>query len=44
MYWRLVLREEREVAAEFGEAYARYRAATPAFMPRFGGDSPAGAA
>lgn len=39
MYWRLALREEREVAAEFGEAYTRYRAATPAFVPKFGGDS-----
>lgn len=37
MYWRLALREEREVEAEFGEAYARYRAATPAFVPRLGG-------
>jgi protein-S-isoprenylcysteine O-methyltransferase Ste14 len=26
--------EEREVRAEFGEAYARYAAATPAFVPR----------
>jgi len=39
MDWRLALREEREVAAEFGEAYTRYRAATPAFVPKFGGDS-----
>ena len=33
MYWRLALREEREVAAEFGEEYALYRAQTPAFLP-----------
>ena len=44
MYWRLALREEREVAATFGEEYARYRAATPAFVPKFGGDRPAGVA
>ncbi len=37
MYWRLALREEGEVEAEFGEAYARYRATTPAFLPGFGG-------
>ncbi|MBI4754317.1 MAG: isoprenylcysteine carboxylmethyltransferase family protein [Betaproteobacteria bacterium] len=40
MYARLAGREEREVAAEFGEAYERYRAATPAFFPRLG-DAPA---
>lgn len=36
MYVRLARREEREVMVEFGEQYARYRAATPAFIPRFG--------
>jgi len=36
MYVRLARREEREVATEFGEVYARYAAATPAFMPRMG--------
>jgi protein-S-isoprenylcysteine O-methyltransferase Ste14 len=36
MYVRLARREEREVRAEFGEAYARYAATTPAFIPRFG--------
>ena len=36
MYVRLARREEREVAAEFGEAYRRYAAVTPAFLPRFG--------
>jgi len=35
MYVRLARREEREVTAEFGEAYARYAAATPAFFPRW---------
>jgi protein-S-isoprenylcysteine O-methyltransferase Ste14 len=34
MYVRLARREEREVQAEFGEVYARYAAATPAFFPR----------
>ncbi len=37
MYIRLVRREEREVREEFGEAYARYAAVTPAFIPRFKG-------
>ena len=36
MYVRLARREEREVLAEFGEVYARYAAATPAFFPRLG--------
>jgi protein-S-isoprenylcysteine O-methyltransferase Ste14 len=36
MYVRLARREEREVLAEFGEAYRRYAAVTPAFLPRFG--------
>ncbi len=36
MYIRLARTEEREVAAEFGDAYARYAADTPAFFPRFG--------
>ena len=34
MYVRLARREGREVLAEFGEAYARYMANTPAFFPR----------
>jgi protein-S-isoprenylcysteine O-methyltransferase Ste14 len=34
MYIRLARREEREALAEFGEAYARYAATTPAFFPR----------
>jgi protein-S-isoprenylcysteine O-methyltransferase Ste14 len=34
MYARLARREEREVRAEFGESYAHYAAATPAFFPR----------
>ncbi len=36
MYVRLARREEREGLAEFGEIYARYAAATPAFFPRLG--------
>ena len=34
MYVRLARREERDAMAEFGEAYARYAARTPAFIPR----------
>lgn len=34
VYRRLALREEREVAREFGSAWARYAAATPRFVPR----------
>jgi protein-S-isoprenylcysteine O-methyltransferase Ste14 len=32
-YWRLSKAEERDSLAKFGEAYARYLAATPAFIP-----------
>ena len=35
MYVRLAQREEREVRGVFGDTYARYGAATPAFIPRF---------
>ncbi|HPE73168.1 MAG TPA: isoprenylcysteine carboxylmethyltransferase family protein [Candidatus Competibacter sp.] len=34
MYWRLALREEREVAAVFGDEYQRYTARTPRFIPK----------
>jgi protein-S-isoprenylcysteine O-methyltransferase Ste14 len=34
MYVKLAHREEREVQAEFGDAYTRYAAQTPAFFPR----------
>ena len=34
MYVRLALREEREVAAEFGDEYRRYASRTPRFLPR----------
>ena len=37
MYVRLARREERDARAEFGDAYARYEAGTPAFFPGFGG-------
>jgi protein-S-isoprenylcysteine O-methyltransferase Ste14 len=40
MYARLGRREEGEVRAEFGETYARYAAATPAFIPRLRGAAP----
>ena len=33
MYVRLARREERDAIAEFGQAYADYAAATPAFFP-----------
>ena len=35
MYVHLARREERDARAEFGEAYARYEAVTPAFIPGF---------
>lgn len=35
-YVRLAHREEREVAAEFGESWARYAALTPRWFPRWG--------
>jgi protein-S-isoprenylcysteine O-methyltransferase Ste14 len=47
MYVRLARREERESLAEFGEAYARYAAVTPGFVPRLDGHTsgrPAGGA
>jgi protein-S-isoprenylcysteine O-methyltransferase Ste14 len=34
MYWRLAMREEREVEAEFGERYRAYASDVPAFIPR----------
>lgn len=34
MYWRLAVSEARETAARFGEVYAAYKRATPAFIPR----------
>jgi protein-S-isoprenylcysteine O-methyltransferase Ste14 len=36
MYVKLARREEREVLEEFGEAYARYAATTPPFIPCLG--------
>lgn len=35
-YYRLAMREEREMIAQFGEAYLRYRSQVPAFVPRLG--------
>jgi len=40
MYVRLAHREEREARVEFGEAYTRYAATTPAFFPRLWGAAP----
>ncbi len=37
MYVKLAHHEEREALAEFGEAYARYMATVPAFLPHWGG-------
>jgi protein-S-isoprenylcysteine O-methyltransferase Ste14 len=37
MYIHLARQEEREARAEFGEAYDRYAAVTPAWFPRLGG-------
>lgn len=36
-YYRLALREEREVEEKFGEAYTEYKNMIPAFVPKFGG-------
>lgn len=36
MYVRLAKSEERDARAQFGDAYTRYAANTPAFFPRFG--------
>lgn len=42
MYVRLARREEREAREAFGDAYERYAARVPAFVPRPGqGESPA---
>lgn len=40
MYWRLSLAEERQAEAEFGEAYRRYAARTPRFVPKLSSKSP----
>ena len=34
VYVKLAHREEREVAAEFGQTYVRYASLTPGFIPR----------
>ena len=39
-YVRLAHREEREVAAELGEAWTAYAARTPRWFPRLGGKRP----
>jgi protein-S-isoprenylcysteine O-methyltransferase Ste14 len=36
MYVKLARREERDALAEFGDAYARYAAVTPGFVPGLG--------
>ncbi len=39
MYGRLAVTEEREMQAQFGEAYARYASQTPRFFPRWSGSA-----
>ena len=36
MYVKLAKTEERDVQAEFGEAYAKYAAEVPGFIPKLG--------
>lgn len=36
IYYRLALREERDVEEKFGEAYQEYKAKVPAFIPSLG--------
>lgn len=36
MYIHLARREERDARTEFGDAYTRYEANTPAFLPKYG--------
>jgi len=36
MYYRLALREEQDMIAQFGDDYRRYKDRTPAFIPSFG--------
>ena len=36
MYYRLAIREEQDMLAQFGDAYRKYKAQTPAFFPSFG--------
>ena len=40
MYVRLAHREEKDVAIQFDEAYRRYAAKTPRFLPRWGARKP----
>jgi protein-S-isoprenylcysteine O-methyltransferase Ste14 len=40
MYVRLAQAEEREALAAFGEAYARYMAVVPGWLPHLGGRGP----
>jgi protein-S-isoprenylcysteine O-methyltransferase Ste14 len=44
MYWRLALREEREVEAERGEVYRRYAERVPRFIPNWRTRAATGAA
>lgn len=42
MYVRLARNEEREAIAKYGDAYRRYIAQVPAFIPKFGGSKGGG--
>jgi protein-S-isoprenylcysteine O-methyltransferase Ste14 len=42
MYAFLGKREEKEMLAQFGDEYRRYRRVVPAFIPRFGAPRTAG--
>ena len=39
MYWRLALKEEREVETQLGDVYRSYAAQVPRFIPRWGSGS-----
>ncbi len=36
MYYRLAIREEQDMIAQFGDEYRQYKAHTPAFFPHLG--------
>ena len=35
-YYRLAMKEERDIEKQFGQAYCDYKKKVPAFIPRFG--------
>ena len=36
-YYRLAMKEERDVEKQFGQEYAQYKKRVPAFIPKWGG-------